>query len=118
MIKKNTNITLRPYKTYKNDSSKNVPIGYGEDAEGTFLKFQVMDVNGGKDGKSNTGFAYVNVYTDLPLKVNDMVTVEEIVTFQVKRNVVIIGIRIKQKVAGVLESQTYQNEFIENGFDF
>ena len=43
MIYPGRNITLRPYKVYKDDHSKDEFVGYGEDKRGKFLKFQVLD---------------------------------------------------------------------------
>ena len=60
MLASGTNVTLRPYKTYKNNPENNVAVGYGENKRGKFLKFQVMDVNSGS--KKATGFLYVNVH--------------------------------------------------------
>lgn len=110
MINSGRSITLRPYKHYKDDPSKSVDVGYGENSYGKFLKFQVLDCNAGENG-SNTGFAYLNVYTDVPLKVNDCVTIDDILYVQVKRTsynktATIIGITIKQ---------TNPDTVIENG---
>ena len=55
----------------------------------------MLDVNQGKNNIS-TGYDYVNVYTDLPLKVDDMVQIDKILYIQIKWHVVIMGITIKQ----------------------
>lgn len=117
MIKEGTNITLRPYKNYPNNPEKSVQVGFGEDhILGKHLKFQVMDVNNGTGAKPHTGFAYINVYTELPLKVGDMVTVDKIVTFQIKKNIVIIGVTISQTAVGEFKEDTHSNN--ELGVDF
>lgn len=105
MIRKNLNITLKPYKTYKNHPERDELVGYGEDRlYGKHLKFQIMDVNNSTTEVPTTGYAYLNVYSDLPLKPNDMVTVDEILYTQVKfqkgRTIVIIGVKIKQTQIG------------------
>lgn len=119
MIRPDVNITLRPYKTYKDDHSKDVPVGYGNDIRGEYLKFQVLDVNTGEKGKL-TGFAYLNVYTDVPLKVYDMVTVDKILYVQVKRmgyrTVTVIGITIKQSNPDVIKDIRDNDEFIMPSF--
>lgn len=114
MLASGTNVTLRPYKTYKNNPENNVAVGYGENKRGKFLKFQVMDVNN-SGSKKATGFLYVNVHTDLPLKVFDMVTIDQILYVQRKFNVVVIGITIKQTNPEVLEMP---KEDIFEGIDF
>ncbi|MFR7590224.1 MAG: hypothetical protein ACLUVC_02175 [Longibaculum sp.] len=114
MIKEGTNITLRPYKHYKDNPENDVPVGFGEDhILGKHLKFQVMDVNNGAGAKPHTGFAYINVYTELPIKVGDMVTVDKIVTFQIKKNIVIIGVTIRQTAVGEFKEEFYNHD---NGF--
>ena len=93
MIRSGTKITLRPYKTYKDDPSKNVDIECGECEEGKYLQCQVMDVNVGNSGKI-TGFFYVRIFTELPLAINDIVTVKDILWVQKKRNVCVLGCTI------------------------
>lgn len=119
MIYPGRNITLRPYKVYKNDHSKDEIIGYGEDKRGKFLKFQVMDVNQGKN-KTNTGYAYVNVYTDLPLKVDDMVQIDKILYIQIKQRTFIMGITIKQSNPFVSEDANLVGDdlVMPTGVDF
>lgn len=97
MIRSGMSFTLRPYKTYREDHSKDVPVGYGEDSRGKFLKFQIMDVNRAERKGSITGFSYVNVYTDIALRVGDFITIEDILYVQVKSRIVVLGITIKQK---------------------
>lgn len=120
MIRPDVNITLRPYKIYKDDHSKDVPVGYGNDKRGKYLKFQVLDINTGEKGKL-TGFAYLNVYTDIPLKINDVVTVDKILYVQVKRmgyrTVTVIGITIKQTSPNVIQDNIKdEDEFVMPSF--
>jgi hypothetical protein len=121
MINTDRNITLRPYKFYKNDPSKSIDVGYGENLYGKFLKFQVLDCNAGEHG-TNTGFAYLNVHTNIPLKVNDCVMVDEILYVQVKRTsfnktATIIGITIKQTNPDVIMKETSEDEFSMPDFE-
>lgn len=118
MIKKGSNITLRPYKTYKCDPIKSELIGYNENSFGKCLQFQVMDVNNTKKDKPITGFVYVNVHTSVPLKVGDLVTVKDILYVQRKINIVIVGITIEQTNPGVFEDDTCTVDGIIGEFDF
>lgn len=118
MIRKNLNITLRPYKTYKNHPERDEPVGFGEDTiYGQHLKFQIMDVNNSTTEVPTTGYAYLNVYSDLPLKPNDFVTIDEILYTQVKfqkgRTIVVIGVKIKQTQIGEFD----ENENTLNGLE-
>lgn len=118
MIKAGNSITLLPYKTYKNNPSKNEPVGYGTNDLGDYLKFQVLDVNKGYGDKCYTGFMYVNVYTDLPLKVHDRVTIESIVSIQRKYNIVAIWITIKEKSPSLFEEKNMYADEEKLGIDF
>ena len=116
MIRPGSNITLRPYKIYRNDRSRDVPIGYGEDRRGKYLQFQVLDINSGLT-KKLTGYAYVNIYTEIPLKIDDIVTVKEILYVQVKKiglnTITIIGLKIKQTNPGVIDEDIMECKDIE-----
>ncbi|MEG0366015.1 MAG: hypothetical protein RR585_04210 [Coprobacillus sp.] len=118
MIAPGYGITLRPYKFYKNDPSKNVIVGYGEDKRGSFLKFQVMDFNANGTEKGNTGFTYVNIYTDLALKVGDMVRVDKILYAQFKRQGNCIGITIKETNPSGCVIEEEQDCLIMEDIDF
>lgn len=120
MISPGKNITLRPYKIYKDDHSKDVPVGFGKDIRGNFLKFQLMDVNTGVGDKKNIGYCYVNVYTDLPLKVGDMIQIDKILYVQVKRmgykQIFVIGVEIMQTNPSVIVEQFESEDFGEINF--
>lgn len=121
MIRKNSNVTLKAYKSYKDHPEKDEPVGFGEDKLfGKHLKFTIMDVNNSTTEKPTTGFAYLNVYSNLPLKPNDMITVDEILYIQIKfvrgKNVVIFGVTIKQTQIGELGNEENILENVEVDF--
>jgi len=119
VIKEGTRITLRPYKDYHGQEGKeNIYAGYDKDKFGNeYLKFQTIDINRGVN-KPTTGFCYVNIYTDLPLKVGDSVTVDKILGVQVKgfKRTVVLWIKIKETNPRVIVDIS-ENNFME-GFEF
>lgn len=97
MIKVGDKIELKPYKKYKDNPELNVDIGSNNNKFGDYQQAQVRDVNHGENGKINSGFVYVNIYTPIPLKVGDMVTVKKFLYFQKKSNVTtVVGIEIEE----------------------
>lgn len=99
MIAPGNMIRLLPNMRYPNEPEKNEDFGAGENSYGKYLQCQIMDVNTGKNNKKVVGFAYVRIYTELPLAINDMVTIKEILFIQKKRYNTIIGISIYEQPA-------------------
>lgn len=103
MIAKGTKLTLRPNRTYKDAPLRNVDVEVGTSKEfGNYQQCQVMDVTNTKNGKK-TGFFYCRLHTDLPLAVNDVVTVKEILYVQRKSNICVFGIKIEEHSPNSLE---------------
>lgn len=96
MIAIGSKITLRPNMTYKDAPEKNEDFNYSENMFGKFQQCQVMDINAGVDGNKRIGFFYVRIYSDLPLAVNDVVTVKEIMYVQRKGNICVFAIKIEE----------------------
>lgn len=91
MIKPNSVITLRPYKTYKDAPENNVPFIESETPIGRLLYFQALDHNRG-GGKVSSGFYNVCILTRQELNVWDKVTVKAILGakfFRMKRMLLI-----------------------------
>lgn len=119
MLKKGTEIHLLAYKHYKGDSKKNVDVGVWENSFGKCLQFQILDTNAKQGNKGlNTGFLNVNVHTDIPLRVDDCVTIKEILYIQKVFNYTTIGITIEETFSGVIEDQNAYVEGIIGVVDF
>lgn len=119
MLKKRTRIRLLAYKHYKDDSKKNVDVGVWENSFGRCLQFQTLDTNAKQGNKGlNTGFLNVNVHTDIPLRVDDYVTIKEILYIQKVFNYTTIGISIEETSPGVIKDPNAYIEGIIGVVDF
>ena len=97
MIKVGDKIEVRPYKHYKDKPELNKDVGTGNNKFGDYQQVQIRDINQGQNGKVNSGFMYARIYTPIPLKVGDLVTVKKFLYVQKKNNVVtVIGIEIEE----------------------
>lgn len=97
MILKGTPIQLRHNTFYKDEPEKSQDKWYGDNKLGSYQQFQVLDMNFDK-GKANNGFLYVQVFTDLDLHVEDVVTVKDILYVMKKgRNTTVMGVTIHEK---------------------
>ena len=98
MILKGTPIHLRHNTYYKDDPAKSQEKWYGENKLGCYQQFQVLDVNFDK-GKANNGFVYMQVFTDMDLHVEVVVTVKEILYVTKKgRSTTVVGVTIYEKM--------------------
>lgn len=109
-IKVGQKIEIRPNMRYKDKPELNEDIGYGQDQVGVFQQCQVLDRTDVGDGKIKTGFLYVRIHTDLPLKVGDMVTVKEFEYVQRKGNLFVIGIKIEETSPFSISDDQEENE--------
>ncbi|WP_072684037.1 hypothetical protein [Holdemania sp. Marseille-P2844] len=87
MIKSGTKIKLYPWKTYRDDPTKSVPIAIVEDKHGRRVMCQALDINlyaasTTKKSSRRTGFLYLNIYTNADLTIGEYVTVDQIVSIQ------------------------------------
>ena len=95
MINIGSKIRLRPNMTYKDDPSKNEDFNFGEDHIGKYQQCQVLDINT-SNGRTKTGFFYVRIHTELPLAIDDMVTIKEILYVQRKAHICLFGCTIEE----------------------
>jgi hypothetical protein len=96
MIAIGTKIKLRPNLRYKDQPEKDCDFYVGDNSYGKYLQFQVLDANNVNTGKSVSGFFYIQIFTELPLAVDDMVTIKEIMYVQRKGNVCVFGCKIQE----------------------
>lgn len=113
MIKKGTKVKVRPYKRYKDNPVLNEDIAVGTDEFGEYLQCQVMDITPCHGGKSKAGFFYARIHTNVPLAVDDMVTVKDFLYAQRKGNICVIAFTIE-------EQAPMENELIyeDDGYGF
>lgn len=106
MITKHTPLELRANTYYGENSELNQDKWTGYHKRfGDYQQFQVLDMN--FQGKMvRSGFVYVQVFTDLDLKVGDVVTVQEVLFVMRKGNTFIVGVSIKEKSKANLEMGT------------
>lgn len=87
MIKSGTKLKLYPWKTYRDEPMKSVPIAIVEDKHGRRVMCQALDINlyaasNGKKESRRTGFLYLNIYTNADLTIGEYVTVDQIISVQ------------------------------------
>ena len=87
MIKSGTKLKLYPWKTYRDEPTKSVPIAIVEDKHGRRVMFQALDINlyaasNSKKESRRTGFLYLNIYTNADLTIGEYVTVDQIISVQ------------------------------------
>ena len=87
MIKSGTKLKLYPWKTYRDEPTKSVPIAIVEDKHGRRVICQALDINlyaasNSKKESRRTGFLYLNIYTNADLTIGEYVTVDQIISVQ------------------------------------
>lgn len=87
MIKSGTKLKLYPWKTYRDEPTKSVPIAIVEDKHGRRVMCQALDINlyaasNSKKESRRTGFLYLNIYTNADLTIGEYVTVDQIISVQ------------------------------------
>lgn len=87
MIKSGTKLKLYPWKTYRDEPTKSVPIAIVEDKHGRRVMCQALDINlyaasNSKKESRRTGFLYLNIYTNAELTIGEYVTVDQIISVQ------------------------------------
>lgn len=117
MITKGTVVQLIKNKTYKDHPEKDEDVGIGETKTwGKYQQFQVLDKTPNKLGRLDGGFLYIQIYTDIPLKPKDCVTIKDILYITSKRRMsAIFGCTIEEGKAGEI---TFENEEGESEFGF
>ena len=107
MIKKGQQVRLRPCQRYKDNPEKNVDYTMGENDEGKYVQFQVLDVNATKERVKQMGFFYIQVFTEVPLIIDDMISIKEILYVHRKGNVCIFGCTIEESpIMAIRENKT------------
>lgn len=110
MISAGVKITILPNKRYPNNPELNEDIQIGNDRFGDFQQCQVIDRNPCENGKVKTGFFYCRIHTSLPLKIDDIVTVEKILYVQRKGNIAVIAITIQESSPVQYEDKICEDE--------
>lgn len=112
MVKSGTKVKLYPWKTYKDDPTKSVPIAIVEDKYGRKVMCQALDINlyaasNTKKESRRTGFYYLNIYTDAELTIGEYITVDQILSIQSifigRTRLFIVSITIKEKDRSIPE---------------